>query len=164
MLSLNNARADKHLTIVPRSKLTCRHASLRLIEEKVHAITLCYELCALQRLTIADTHIITTSLTLGHALRRVNPVHLLRLDTQRAAIESGMRIALAYIYHILLYVGSQNKQRLLAAADAEPLTLTYGIEVRTIMRTDLLTIAHRITERLALCSQIIPSLQAIASP
>ena len=58
-----------------------------------------------------------------------------------------MRITLADIYHILLNIGRDYKERLLAATNTQTFALANGIEVRTIMCANLFAIAHRITGR-----------------
>ena len=76
-LPLYHSAADQHIATIPCGKLACCDASLRLIEEDVHAIIVADEFCCLKRLTVAYTHYIFATFALLHSLRRVYPVHLL---------------------------------------------------------------------------------------
>ena len=105
----------------------------------------------LQWLTIAYANHISASLALLHLIAAIHPMDVAWLNLECLAVESWVAVALANVDDIILDVGGDDEERLLAAANAQALALAYGVEVRTLVCAYLLAIAHREAIGLAKC-------------
>ena len=68
-------------------------------------------------------------------------------DMQRRAPQTGMGVALADVDDVLRGVGRKDEERLPAAADAQPLALADGVEMRAVVLADLFAVAYGVAPR-----------------
>lgn len=68
--------------------------------------------------------------------------------------QAGVAVALADIDDVLHGVGGEDEQRFLAPADAEPLALADGVEVRPAMLADFLAVADGVAPRGGQCRKL----------
>ena len=68
-------------------------------------------------------------------------------DVQRRTPQTGVAVALADVDDVLRSVGRKDEERLPAAADAQPLALADGVEMRAVVLADLLAVAYGVAPR-----------------
>ena len=125
---------------IPHGELTGGDASLRLVEEDIQAVRTHDERGILKRLTVAYAHAVTTDLPYRHLHILTYPVDFRRIDTQAAAGKSLMGMSLAYIYYIIRNVSLDDKDGILVSADVQTLSLTYCIELGSVVFSDNLSV------------------------
>ena len=74
-------------------------------------------------------------------------MYLAGSDVQRRTPQTGVGVALADVDDVLRGVGRKDEERLPAAADAQPLALADGVEMRAVVLADLFAVAYGVAPR-----------------
>ena len=87
----------------------------------------------LQWLTIADTHLIFTSLSGLQSPVGTDPMHFVGGNKERLTQHAGMIIASTHKNIVVFDIGSQHIHRLFRSADMQTFALSYSIKMRAIV-------------------------------
>ena len=141
------ARTDQLVAVVPCGELSGRDAPLGLVEEDVGALVAHEERCVLKRLAVADADAEAGALSGREGACGIDPMDFAGGDVQRRTPQTGVAVALADVDDVLRSVGRKDEERLPAAADAQPLALADGVEMRAVVLADLLAVAYGVAPR-----------------
>ncbi len=119
--------------VIPGGELAGSHAALGFLKDDIETVATTDEPCLLQRLTVSDSHKAIPLLSFSKGKGRPHPMDVARFYAESATVEAGMVLPLSYIYYIVGHIRGYDEQRVLVAADIQPVPLPDGIELRAVV-------------------------------